>query len=279
MKITDQIHILRLNFEINLPSGKRIPRYVNSIIIFGKYITLIDTGIKGSDREIYQYIRKQGRDPHEINTIILSHAHPDHIGSAASIKEFTDAKVLAHSGDKAWIENIDLQNRERPVPGFFGLVDEPVKVDELIEHQQEFSANNNVTLQFRHAPGYSKGAINVFFKEDKLLFTGDSIPLKNDIPNYDNFRDVWQTLQNIKNNNGYSTLLSSWAPPLNSSEATLKIQEGEVYISKIDKAVKENYTKNGHGDLDSCFATVKALELPHFLVNPIVDKTFRSHLR
>ena len=134
MKITEKIHLLRLDFKINLNSQKQIERFVNSIIIFGEKITLIDTGTKDSAHHIFSYIKENSRDISDIEAVILSHSHPDHIGSAAEIKKVTGCRILAHESEKTWIENIEAQVKERPVPAFFELVDKSVKIDKFLEH-------------------------------------------------------------------------------------------------------------------------------------------------
>ena len=117
MKITDNIHQLRIDFNIQFAPDKILPRFVNVIIVFGDRITLIDTGVKGSETAIFDYIRQNGYSMADIDRIILSHAHPDHIGSAARIKALTGCKVLAHESEREWIENIDIQLAHRPGPG------------------------------------------------------------------------------------------------------------------------------------------------------------------
>lgn len=279
MKLSDKIHLLKLDFEITLSPDKKLPRFVNILLIFGKKITLVDTGVKGCEKLIFEYIREQKRDLSEIETIILSHSHPDHIGSAATIKELTGCKVLAHKAENNWIENIENQNQERPVPGFFMLVDRSVMVDDFLEDGQELKIDTGLTLKFIHSPGHSKGSLNILFKENKFLFTADSIPLKNDIPNYDNFRAVMKSLEAIKNNKEYILLLSSWTPPISEkSEMDKLIMEGEEYIMRIDSNVKKYYSNSQSEDMDACKKVITELGLPPFLANPLVDKTFRSHL-
>ena len=92
MQLTSNIHLLQINFEIPIAPDKRIARFVNVIIILGDKITLIDTGVKGSETKIAGYLKSVGRDLSEIERIILSHSHPDHIGSAARLKELTGCK-------------------------------------------------------------------------------------------------------------------------------------------------------------------------------------------
>lgn len=276
MKLTEKIHLLKIDFEIAISPEKKLPRFVNVILVFGDKITLIDSGVKGSEDKIRQYIEEQNRDFAEIDTLILSHSHPDHIGSAAKIKELTGCKVLGHEAEKEWIENIEIQNQQRPVPGFFNLVDRSVEIDAFISDGQELTIEDGITLKFIHAPGHSMGSLNIEFVEDQILFTADSIPLKNDIPNYDNFSDLMNSLDRISTAE-FSTLLSSWTAPL-SDKAKIGqlIEEGRTYMQTIDSVVKECYGNTSNPE--SCKMTVGKLGLPPFLANPIVDKAFRSHL-
>lgn len=279
MRLTDNIHLLKIDFEIQISPEKKIPRSVNVILIFSDKITLIDTGVKGSYKHIFEYIKTQKRDCSEIDSIILSHSHPDHIGSAADIKALTNCQVWAHELEKEWIENIEVQNSERPVPGFFNLVDRCTIIDDFLYNGQEISIQNGLTLKIIESKGHSKGALNILFKEDRILFTADSIPLKNDIPNYDNYCNLVESLDAIKKNNEYKILLTSWTPVLSeTNEINRIINEGFEYMSKIDIAVKECYQFDETNTLNNCKSVVEKLGLPLFCINPITDKAFKSHL-
>ena len=277
MKVTDKIHLLKIDFEIVLSPEKKVPRFVNIVIVFGEKITLIDSGVKGSEKIIFDYIKKNHRDFSEISQIFLSHSHPDHIGSAQKIKELTNCKVLAHKAEQNWIENIELQNKERPVPGFFKLVDQPVKIDAFLDHRQTLTLDKDITVEIIHAPGHSKGSLNFKFMQNNILFSADSIPLKGDIPNYDNYFDLYSSLENIKNEN-YDILLTSWTPILKTkSEIEKIIIEGENYLKILDYIVKESYIGEEPEPLVFCKSAITKMKLPPFLVHPIVDKAFRSH--
>ena len=280
MKLTEKIHLLRLDFEITLSLEKKMPRFVNAIIIFGDRITLIDTGVKGSEEKLFAYIEQNNRKITDIKTVILSHSHPDHIGSAAIIKDLTNCEVLAHRGEIDWIENIEIQNKERPVPGFFNLADRSVKVDKLLEDKQLINIDKDITIEIIHSPGHSKGSINILFKEDNILFTADSIPLKNDIPNYDSYPDLMNSLEGINERNDFSILLTSWTPPLMDGLKIEKIiSDGEKYMFELENIVKKIYIGEETETFMFCKATIEKLGLPPFLVTPIVDKAFRSHLK
>ena len=56
MRLTGKIHLLKIDFEIRVSPEKTLPRFVNVLIIFGDKITLIDTGVKGSEERIFAHI-------------------------------------------------------------------------------------------------------------------------------------------------------------------------------------------------------------------------------
>jgi hydroxyacylglutathione hydrolase len=278
MKLTDRIHLLKIDFDIPISPEKKISRFVNVIIIFSDKITIIDTGVKGSEKLIFDYIKKQNRSYLEIESIILSHSHPDHIGSAADIKSLTDCKIYADELEKEWIENIEIQNRERPVPGFFNLVDRSVHVDEFVSDNQEISIQQGLTIKIIKSPGHSRGSLNILFKEDRILFTADSIPLKDDIPNYDNYWNLIKSLELIKNNKDYDILLTSWTPPVSDPFEIQRIMnEGTEYLQKIDFFVRDCYKQSSDDHNYNCSLVIEKLGLPPFFANPLSNKAFKSH--
>jgi glyoxylase-like metal-dependent hydrolase (beta-lactamase superfamily II) len=279
MKISENVHLLRHDFTISLPDSRSLPRFVNSLVILGRRITLIDTGLKNSWKKIYEYIREQGREPYEIDLIILSHAHPDHIGSAARIKKSSNSRVAAHPLEREWIEDIELQQAGRPVPGFSDLADSPCKVDIHLDDMHSLSLHGEIEVELIHTPGHSPGSLNFGFPGEEILFTADSIPLANDIPNYDNFKDLMRSLERIKADLKYNGLLSSWSEPIfDRNEIEKLISDGEGYLRKIDEVVQKVYRNREYKPLEFCSRVIEELSLPSFYVNPLVDRAFRTHL-
>jgi glyoxylase-like metal-dependent hydrolase (beta-lactamase superfamily II) len=82
-------------FVYALPGG-----YVNVFLIAEEDgLTVIDSGLKGSDRRIVRAIRELGRKPEEIRTLLITHHHADHVGSLAAL--------LGSSGAVAWAHPLD----------------------------------------------------------------------------------------------------------------------------------------------------------------------------
>lgn len=277
MKVSKHLHQLKLDFNIHAGPGKIISRFVNILIVEGETLSLIDTGVKGSETRIFDYLEEIGRKPEEISTVILSHSHPDHVGSAARIKALTGCRILAHRGEQRWIEDVELQERERPVPGFFNLVDQSVRIDEPVVDGQMLHLGAT-RAKVVHTPGHSAGLISLLFPDEGIFFTGDAIPLKLDIPNYDNYQELLVSLQKIRSVKDYSTMLTSWTPALRGNhEAEQLISEGENYLRLIDQTVKASYLGNEDFELQHCRRVAEALGLPPFLAMPVVDRAFRSH--
>jgi glyoxylase-like metal-dependent hydrolase (beta-lactamase superfamily II) len=55
---------------------------------------LVDSGNAGSEQKILEAMRELGLNPSMLTLIILTHAHFDHAGSAARLKELTGCQVL-----------------------------------------------------------------------------------------------------------------------------------------------------------------------------------------
>jgi glyoxylase-like metal-dependent hydrolase (beta-lactamase superfamily II) len=98
-----------------------------------KRIFLIDNGVASSEKIILDYLKSTARQPEDISQLILTHSHPDHIGAARAIKSISGSTLAAHAAEKSWIEDVGLQGRERPVPGFKSLVAGSVHVDQTLQ--------------------------------------------------------------------------------------------------------------------------------------------------
>src|SRR5882757_5846224 len=70
----------------------------------GDDCALIDTGFPGSGPAILGAVREIGKKPSDIRHILLTHAHVDHIGSYATLKNTTNASGYVHPLDAAIVE-------------------------------------------------------------------------------------------------------------------------------------------------------------------------------
>lgn len=280
MQITDHVHALKIPFQITDPSGQKIDRFVYAYLIYGRKICLIDSGVASSERIVLNYLKATGRSPEEISRLILTHAHPDHIGAAAVIKRISGCTVSAHAAEKAWIEDVDLQAKERPVPGFCSLVGGPVQVDRILQDGDVLHLEGGLTLLVLHTPGHSPGSISLWLAEDGALFSGDAVPIAGDMPIYQDILESVRSIQKLATILKIKFLLAAWDEPRSGSEAYRIMDEGLQYLQRIHSSVlKVAGTNPGISPMELCRRTLEQLGLPQIMANPLVAASFQSSLK
>ena len=279
MKITDHIHALKIPFQITDPSGRSLPRFVYVYMIYGREITLIDSGVASSAGIIPEYLRNTGRNPEEISLMILTHGHPDHIGAAQAIKEISGCSVAAHGADRVWIENPDQQLKDRPVPGFYSLVKGSVRVDRILNEGDVLYLEPEMHLEVLHTPGHSPGSISLWMQEEGVLFSGDAIPLAGEMPIYDDIKSSMASIQRLKAIEGINLLLSAWDEPRQGEDAYRIMDQGLDYLQRIHRSViRAAERKGSDNQMEICSEAVRELGLPEMMANPLVCRSFLSSL-
>lgn len=279
MSTPERIHAVRIPFKIPISPGQTVDRDAYAYIVFGERITLIDSGVAGAEALLFDHIRKNGRDPKDISLLILTHSHPDHIGSARAIREATQCRIAAHAGEKDWIEDTDRQFRERPVPGFPTLVAGPVKIDRLLADCERVDLGSGMVCEVLHTPGHSRGSISLLFRSENLLVTGDALPVPGDLPIYEDITASFAAVERLKSVQGIETLLSSFEAPVNGQGPVgNRIDESLSWLRRIHETVLKVKSRGENDPMELCRKVVAELGLPPFAANPLVAKAFASSI-
>jgi glyoxylase-like metal-dependent hydrolase (beta-lactamase superfamily II) len=281
MQISPSIHAIRHSFKIPITPNSSIERFVYSYLIYGETITLIDTGVAGGEVQIFETIRSSGRSPSEIALIVLTHSHPDHIGSASAIQQKTGCSIAAHPAERAWIEDVDLQNRERPVPGFTTLVGGSVNIDHELNDGDSIEPDDTREgeMQVFSTPGHSAGSISLFMHNEGALFSGDAIPIPGDMPVYDDALLSVRSVNKLKTIRGIRVLLSSWDEPRKNGYAYRQMDLALNYLQHIHEVVLDSADVGNPDLMELTIKSSNALGLPPQAVNPLLTRTFAANLR
>jgi len=279
MQITDHVHALRIDFEIKPRPGITVKRFVYGYTILGDRVHLVDTGVASSIPMFYDYLKHAGRIPQDIQTVILTHAHPDHIGGLKPIHDQSRCRVLAHAEEKAWIETPARQAAQRPVPGFDRLVSGPAPVDQVVGDGDEIELEPDLTLQVFHTPGHSPGSISLLLPEEKVLFTGDAVAFAWGIPVYDDVRASIASIQKLQSVAGVDVLLSSWDEPRRGAAVAKVFSDSLDYLQAIHTSVRTHVKDPTSVDpMALCRAVFTDLHLPAVAVNPLCARSLLAHV-
>jgi glyoxylase-like metal-dependent hydrolase (beta-lactamase superfamily II) len=143
------------------------------LVINGEELAIIDTGTAGNAKKTVEHVQKLGHQPSDVKTIILTHFHMDHMGSAKELKDLTNAKVAVHNEDADFVSGTKALPKPknilfRAVSSFVKPV--PVQVDIILKEGDKIA---NMTVF--HTPGHTPGSIMLLDEERKVLFAGDTL--------------------------------------------------------------------------------------------------------
>ncbi len=279
MKITEKVHLLKILFKIPIAPDKHIDRFVNVFIIAGEKIHLIDSGVKGSHDFIFDYLGKIGRDENEIASLILTHSHPDHIGAAKSIKENTNCRIFANPIEAGWIQDVNKQFAERPVPGFFDLVEGSVKIDQFVTNDENIQLERDINVRTIFTPGHSPGSTCYHYIEEKVLFSGDAVLLPGEMPILTNYSDYLKSIEKIQSLHNFEILFSAWDEPRYGDKIISVIENSSNYVQLIRKTVRDIVTESTNiSSIDFCKSVLEKLKMPTGIANPLLLKSFQAVL-
>jgi glyoxylase-like metal-dependent hydrolase (beta-lactamase superfamily II) len=181
VQVTSDIHALKIPFRLQVSEGVTLDRFVYAYLIYGKKICLIDCGVAASEGIISDYLRKTGRSPEEVSLLILTHAHPDHIGGGRGVIRASRCVTACHEGDRPWIENVDLQYKERPIMNFSSLVEGSFAINRELNDGDILDLGGGKMLRVIHTPGHSR-SFSLFLEDEGPCFQETPFPWQGACP-------------------------------------------------------------------------------------------------
>ena len=201
---------LKMNVEVYfVPIKIRALKFASVYLLnTGRHSFLIDSGMS---RDALTFLEEKGVDFKNIDAVLLTHMHIDHIGGSKSIQdkyglpvyinERDRKKVLSIENDisgfmrdsKLFLMEMGVPNTITETMGDNHPLAAELKNYEKVELQsfEQFPKNMN-EVKFYHVPGHSPGSTCFIPQGSDIIFTGDHI-LEKITPNisyYDRYEDM-----------------------------------------------------------------------------------------
>jgi glyoxylase-like metal-dependent hydrolase (beta-lactamase superfamily II) len=141
-------------------------------------VTLVDTGTSFASKRIVNGLAQFGKHPHDVQRIVLTHAHSDHVGSAARLLPDTGA-----DGAEVHADDADFVRQGRSAPSATALASmftrlpgmgfRPCPVTATLTDGQVLDVAGGIVVH--HTPGHTPGHVSLLHPDSGVLITGDSI--------------------------------------------------------------------------------------------------------
>lgn len=104
-----------------------------------------------------------------VKTIVITHAHIDHIGEVADIKRRTGAPVMMHPGEQPLYDNLDQQARWLGVP-----TPEKVAIDAPLRSGDVLKLGG-ADLHVLFTPGHSPASVSLWIPSENKAIVADTL--------------------------------------------------------------------------------------------------------
>ncbi len=209
--------IVLLRPSVTPPPGWDIP---NMYLVGDDGLTLIDAGFLG-DPTISMILDAVG--DRNLERILVTHGHRDHIGSAAALREAKGCEILCHELDFPLVE------------GRYG----GLAPDGAIREHDRFRAGD-FTIEVIETPGHSPGHVCFWIEKEGILLSGDLVVGSGTSlvgPPDGNMKKYMESLERVKGLN-HSLILPGHGPVVKDTAAKMKEliehrQLREINIAKV----------------------------------------------
>ena len=143
----------------------------NIYLIIDEVIALVDTGTGRHFDKVTKNIQNFGLKPADIELIIDTHCHFDHVGGNRAFLNAADCDIAIHELDA---EPLRKGNEIATCAILLGEELESIEPTRLL-HDGDRIELGNLILEVLHTPGHTRGSVCLYDRERQVLFSGDTV--------------------------------------------------------------------------------------------------------
>ena len=151
--------------------------------------TVVDAGVPSSWASLQQALAELGRSPADVNALVLTHAHFDHIGFAERLRRELRVPVYVHENDVPLARHPHQYAHERPRSLYMASQPKALPVVASLLKNRAFWPRplahgirfDNGSLPVPGAPrvvptpGHTLGHVSFYFEDRDALIAGDAV--------------------------------------------------------------------------------------------------------
>ena len=166
---------------------------VELYLIKGETIAIVDTGISQSpQKDIAPALKELRLTLANIDLILNTHGHFDHIGGNAAIQSAGNAQILIHHDDVVFLQDhkrcfeqywapvveatVGKEHMEEVRTNLLQMSGPNVDANRQLEDNDFIDLGHGCQLQVIHLPGHTPGSVGFYWEKEGMLFSGDSLP-------------------------------------------------------------------------------------------------------
>ncbi len=143
-------------------------------------ISMIDSSNGFTSKSIVDAMNKNGFSIDNLDTIIMTHGHFDHVGGVYKFADMHDFSLVASQGEAPFIES----GNSGFICPFMPLKCKPINVDVKLREGDVVDVGN-LSLRVVETPGHTSGSICLYDRSLKVLFSGDTVFTEGSFGRYD----------------------------------------------------------------------------------------------